>query len=59
MTDEMLEFEGEVVRETDAAFLFRCDDDGEEYWLPKSQCEWDDLGTMSIPKWLAVKKELV
>jgi hypothetical protein len=54
--EEMVEFEGEVVRETDMAWLF--DFDGDPVWLPKSQCEWDGV-IMEVPRWLALKKEMV
>jgi len=65
MKHEMVEFEDvTVVRETDAAIL--CDIDGDEVWIPKSQIhddsevyEMSTSGTLIIPEWLAVEKELV
>ena len=51
----------EEVRETVHARLLRID--GRDVWLPKSQI--DDVatdgenGTVSIPEWLAIEKELV
>jgi len=56
--DEELEFEGELVHETDKAFLFRPVDSEEEVWLPRSRCHWDDTGLMYIPRWLAQAKDL-
>ena len=47
-----------IVGETDLAFLVEID--GEEYWLPKSQCEIDEGGkTVSMPEWLAEEKGLI
>jgi hypothetical protein len=57
--DEELCFDGEVLHETDKAFLFRPADSEEKVWLPKSQCMWmssDDY--MLIPRWLAEAKDL-
>jgi hypothetical protein len=31
---------------------------GKDAWVPKSRCEHED-GTLQIPEWLAVDKELV
>lgn len=50
-----------LVRETAAAWLV--DDGAREVWVPKSQCELYDCtdGTkdLSIPEWLAKKKDLI
>lgn len=53
-----------VVRETEAAFLFRLDDDS-EYWIPKSQVseadkykEGDEDVSLSISEWVAEQKGL-
>lgn len=59
-----------VVHETAKAYLVtEADDDKQEYWLPKSQCEivdWTNkhtkrgrVATASIPEWLAEEKGLL
>jgi hypothetical protein len=56
-----LEVVGEVMHETDKAYLFRPTElagDEEDVWLPKSQCEWVE-GMMLVPMWLAEEKGLV
>lgn len=32
--------------------------DGEECWLPKSQCDFSEDGILIIPQWLAEKEDL-
>lgn len=54
---DMVEIAGEIVRETDAAILF--DDGTQKVWLPLSQIEINDDGTVSMPEWLAMEKELI
>jgi hypothetical protein len=44
--------------ETDHAYLVTSAITGKDAWAPKSQCEHED-GTLQIPEWLAVDKELV
>lgn len=44
----------ELVHETDAAWLFLID--GEEVWLPKSQCDYDGGTSVDVPLWLLEKK---
>lgn len=39
--------------ETDRAYLVKID--GDEYWLPKSHADLDDL-TLTLPHWLAKEK---
>lgn len=57
---DMVSLEGEVVRETERAWLFCGGDFEEEVWLPKSQVEWDaDEGVMLVPHWLAYEKGLI
>lgn len=68
---DILEIDGEVLQETERAYLFT---DGEKLknadgtpsllpkaqWLPKSQCEWDSRDKiMQIPEWLALEKGLI
>jgi len=48
----------ELITETDKAWLLSVD--GEELWLPKSQCEFDeDEMVVDIPDWLAEEKGLL
>jgi len=51
--------------ETDRAICVRRDDDGEDFWLPKSQIETDgklhsrgQAISVTIPDWLAEKHDL-
>lgn len=58
--DEMIDIACEVMRETDKAVLVSETgekDDG--VWLPKSQIEINDDGTISLPEWLAMDKGLI
>ena len=60
MPDEELEFEGHLVHETEAAWLFHVDDEGEEIWFPKSVCDLDSSQTSLLcPLWLAKEKGIV
>lgn len=45
----------ELKAETDKAYLVVIE--GDEYWLPKSQCELED-DTITMPSWLAEKNGL-
>lgn len=59
---EMVEFELEQIRETDAAYLLA--DGACEVWIPKSQIEEEEtmpngLLRIVIPEWLANAKELI
>lgn len=53
--DEMLSFDGELVHETDKAWLFRVEDSGDAVWFPKSRCELTDTAIW-CPRWLAQQK---
>lgn len=56
--DEPLELIGDVLRETERAFLFLYE--GKEQWLPKKLCAWNaDELTMTLPRWIAEKDGLV
>ena len=53
-----------VVRESEKALL--CNIENEEVWIPKSMLldgsdvgEDGDTGTLVIPRWLAVEKEII
>lgn len=61
---DLWEEEVTVLRETGAAILIEYEN--EEFWIPKSQiqedseaCSKGDVGTLSIPKWLAKEKGLL
>ena len=51
----------EVLRETTNAIQFDIDGDGKrKVWIPKSEIEhYEDEKSFTIPRWLAVKKELI
>ncbi len=58
MAKNIVEVDGEIVNETEAAYLFQTAD--KEVWLPKSQCQWDaDEKVMSISEWLAMREGLI
>lgn len=56
-------FDATLLRETERAYQFVIDD--EEYWVPKTQCDWDPSardqseGRVVIAEWLAIEKGLV
>ena len=61
---EMIEFDMEYRHETDLAVLV--DDGDDQYWLPKSQVQYDDgeyekgdIMTVYIPFWLAEDEGLI
>jgi len=56
--DKILDIQpDELIRETDAAILFRFDD--AEVWIPKSQITMLDSETLfECPMWLAILKEI-
>jgi hypothetical protein len=57
MNSDLVDIPGEVLHETDKAYLF--DDGRVQVWLPISQCEWDEYEkTMAVPEWLATVKGL-
>jgi len=54
---EQIDFD-ELIKETDLSWLLKID--GDQIWFPKSRCEIDeDDGTIEVPEWLAIEKELV
>jgi hypothetical protein len=55
---ELVDIEGELLHQTDDAYLFF--DGDKEVWLPKSLADWDpDNQTMTIPVWKAEQVGLV
>ena len=58
--DKPVDLNGNIIGETEKAWLFDHDGAEDAVWVPKSQCQWDsDTSTMTIPQWLAKEKELV
>ena len=55
--EDVISFEGEIEHETEKAWLLVID--GEKHWLPKSQCELVDGGTILVPEWLAMQKGMI
>lgn len=52
----LIDIECALRHQTAAAYLVEID--GEKYWVPKSQCEYDD-GVLTIPEWLANDKGMI
>ena len=54
---DLVDIAGEIRAQTEKAIQFY---DGERtVWLPRSQIEINDDGTVTMPEWLAVDKGLV
>lgn len=56
----------DLVDITDIEFKFETaaawkvvDSKGREIWLPKSQCERNEDGSIAMPEWLALEKGLI
>jgi len=54
---ELFDVAANVVGETDKAW--RVTDGIKTVWVPKSQAEINDDGTITMPVWLAQEKELI
>jgi len=54
---DLVDIEGELRHETDAAFLIEVD--GVKEWVPKSLVEYDGDETFTMPEWLAIEKGFV
>jgi hypothetical protein len=55
--NELVDIAGEIRVKTERALQFF---DGERLvWLPLSQIEVNDDGTVTMPEWLAQEKELI
>lgn len=53
--NDLVDIAGQIVGETERAWRFY--DGTKTEWVPKSQCEWDEMEkVMSIPTWLAYEK---
>lgn len=46
-------------RHTEKAYCFSHMMTDDVVWLPKSQVEINDDGTVTMPRWLAIDKELI
>lgn len=61
---KIIEVDAEVLFETEKAYKLddgKRDKDGKVIgcWVPKSQCQKDDDGTIQMPEWLALDKGLI
>lgn len=54
---ELVDVAGEIRAETAKAIQFF--DGDRTVWLPKSQIEVNDDGTVTMPEWLALERELI
>lgn len=54
---ELVDIAGEIQGETEKAIRFF--DGDRTVWLPKSQVEINDDGTVTMPEWLAEEKGLI
>ena len=56
-SNDLIDIAGEIRAETEKAIQFF---DGDVVvWLPRSQIEVNDDGTVTMPEWLAIEKGLV
>ena len=61
---ELCDLEVRVLRKSEKALLVQDEATGREAWVPLSQCEFqpgeeEDVGTLTLPEWLAEAKELL
>ncbi len=61
--DRLCDLEVRVLRKSEKALLVQDSATGREAWVPLSQCEFqcgeeEDVGTLTLPEWLAEAKEL-
>jgi hypothetical protein len=57
-SSNIVDISADLKHETDGAYLIDSGD-GEPVWVPKSQVEYDEMGTFSMPEWLARDKGLI
>ncbi len=55
--NELVDLNGTITAQTDKAVMFSTGD--RKVWLPRSQIEINDDGTVTMPEWLALDKELI
>ncbi len=56
MRSNLVDLAGEIMAQTEKAIQFF--DGDRKVWLPRSQIEINDDGTITMPEWLAKDKEL-
>lgn len=56
-TEQVYDFVGEIIHETELASLFLIDD--EEFWIPKSVYQDNRDGSYTVPEKWAIKEEMV
>lgn len=54
---DLVDIDCEIIGETERAI--RIDDGSKTCWLPRSLSEINDDGTVTIPEWLAMDRELI
>jgi hypothetical protein len=59
MNDDMITFEGEIIKETEKAWCVALAGIDDDVWLPKSQCVVTGDGVFEIPEWLVKAKGLI
>lgn len=57
MNHDLIDIAGEIRAQTDKAVQFF--DGDKSVWLPRSQIEINDDGTITMPEWLALDKGLI
>lgn len=67
--DDLIDFRLFLFHETEKAWLVgETPDRDKAFWLPKSQCTWEETGIrkcnmavddFGVPEWLCVEKELI
>ncbi len=53
----IVEIGGEILVDRPAAILLEYN--GRKEWVPKSQCQIDEDGTVQMPEWLALEKGFI
>lgn len=62
---DLVDIEVTIVSQTEKAYKVASDNTGVTEWVPKSQCEyepgnnWENIGTLTLSRWLAEDKRLV
>ncbi len=57
--DKVIDVEVLIIKQTEKAVLVKSADTLKQQWLPLSQVEVHNDGTITLPEWLAIEKELV
>jgi len=54
---DLVDISGELITPFQTEKAYRFFDGTRTEWLPKSQCEWDEIEkVMTMPEWLATEK---